>query len=314
MGVALYPRDCGSVDELFGCAHLALDRAKSAGSGTRVVFDRTIREEMHARLMIEADLARALAEGEFELYYQPQVTIADGSLFGAEALIRWRHPQRGLISPGEFMPIVNNSAMSDPVAAWVIRSACRQAAAWARRGHAIRVGVNLASSLIRSGQLPALIEATLRETQLPASLLELEVTEDILLSESEGSLEMFRRVRRLGVRTVFDDFGTGYAGLSYLRKFPLDGLKIDRSFVMGLKANSADAAIVVSTIALARQLGLSVVAEGIEDRETLQLLAQMGCYEGQGYLFGKPMPAAEFERRYGLNGVPELPETATVAA
>jgi diguanylate cyclase (GGDEF)-like protein/PAS domain S-box-containing protein len=314
MGIALYPRDCSSVEELFGCAHLALDRAKAAGGGARVVFNRAIRDEIQARLTIEAELARALAEGEFELYYQAQVTIADGNLFGAEALIRWRHPERGLVSPGEFMPIVNNSAMSDPVAAWVIRTACRQAAAWARGGHAIRVGANLASSLIRSGQLPALIEATLRETRLPASLLELEVTEDILLSESEGSLETFRRVRGLGVRTVFDDFGTGYASLSYLRKFPLDGLKIDRSFVMGLTANSADAAIVASTIALARQLGLSVVAEGIEDRETAQLLAQMGCFEGQGYLFGKPMPAAELEQRFGLTGVARLPETAIVAA
>ena len=268
---------------------------------------------MHARLMIEADLARALAEGEFELYYQPQVTIADGSLFGAEALIRWRHPQRGLISPGEFMPIVNNSAMLDPVAAWVIRSACRQAAAWARRGHAIRVGVNLASSLIRSGQLPALIEATLRETQLPASLLELEVTEDILLSEGEARWRCFAACANSACAPCSTISAPAMPASAIHRKFPLDGLKIDRSFVMGLKADSADAAIVVSAIALARQ-SASRWLERHRRPGNAEFWRKRVATRAKGICLASQCRRPNSSGDMAWNGVPELPETATVAA
>ena len=315
VGLAIYPHHCDTADELLGCAHLALDRARTGGGANQVVFNRAIREEVQARLAVEAELRSALAEDQFELFYQPQVDISDTSIIGAEALIRWRHPERDLVLPGDFMPIVNGSVLSDSVAAWVLEAACRQGAAWVRQGHQIRVGVNLCPSVVRSGNLVALVEAILHDTGFPPSLLELEVTEDILLVDSESTLNTFRQVRDLGVRTVFDDFGTGYASLSYLKKFPLNGLKIDRSFVMNLQPGSPDAAIVECTIALAGQLGLSVIAEGIEHESTACLLANMGCKEGQGYFYGKPMPADLFERKFLFGGQKrDILEPSTVAA
>lgn len=299
LGVAFYPRDCGSIEELFGCAHMALGRAK-ADKENCVFFDRAIRDQLQSRLTLETELTKALANGEFELFYQPQVRLEDNALIGAEALIRWRHPQRGLLSPAEFMPVVNSSALSDPVACWVMRTACRQGALWERSGHRLRIAVNLAPSLIHSGLLFELLETVLAETQVSPSSVEVEVTEDILLANADAALQLFRKVQQLGIRIVFDDFGTGYASLSYLRAFPLDGLKIDRSFVSNLRANSTDAVIVKSTVTLAKHLGLTVVAEGIEDDVTSRLLAEMGCDEGQGYLFGAPVPAVQMNERYGL--------------
>lgn len=299
VGVAVFPRDCSSIEELFGCAHMALGKAKGAKQQCRL-FDRGIKAAIQSRLTLEAELRQALGRGEFELFYQPQVQIAEGRLVGAEALIRWRHARRGLVSPAEFMPVVNSSAISDQVAAWVMRTACKQAAIWARRGHAIRVGVNLSPSLIHSRHLGPLVKRILRETALPPYLLELEFTENILLNDKESALEIFQDVKKLGVRVVFDDFGTGYASLSYLRDFPLDGLKIDRTFVADLEVNSVNAAIVDSTITMAKHLGLSIIAEGIEEAGVALLLRQMGCQEGQGYLFGKPVPVGEFEETHGL--------------
>jgi EAL domain-containing protein (putative c-di-GMP-specific phosphodiesterase class I) len=219
-------------------------------------------------------------------------------LSGAEALIRWHHPVRGLVSPGEFMPVVNTSSISERIAAWVLETACRQARAWEKAGHAIRVGVNLSPSQLHSDDLARSVADVLAATGLTPSLLELEVTEDILLLDEKRVLATFQRIQELGVRVVFDDFGTGYASLSYLKKFPLDGLKIDRSFVFNVLTDADDAAIVSSTIVLSRQLGLSVIAEGIENRATADLLVTMGCEEGQGYFFGRPMPVSELERQF----------------
>jgi EAL domain-containing protein (putative c-di-GMP-specific phosphodiesterase class I) len=200
----------------------------------------------------------------------------------------------------QFMPIVNASAISNEVAGWVLSTACRQGATWAKAGHGIRVGVNLSPSQFSSGDLLAEVDAVLQATGLPPSLLELEVTEDILLEDKVAVLSIVRGLQALGVRLVFDDFGTGYGSLSYLKTFPLDGLKIDRSFVRELTRDASDAAIVGSTIELGKRLGLSVIAEGIEDNATAELLAAMGCEEGQGYYFGKPMPAADFEAMFLL--------------
>jgi EAL domain-containing protein (putative c-di-GMP-specific phosphodiesterase class I) len=263
-----------------------------------VIFENGIRQELEARLTLEAELARAVEQNEFELFYQPQVRLTDGALTGAEVLIRWRHPSRGLVSPGEFMPVVNTSSLSDRIAGWVLETACRQGRMWERSGHPVRVAVNLSPSQFQSGDLAISVAEMLKTTGLTPSLLELEVTEDILLLDEERVLDIFQRIRNLGVRIVFDDFGTGYASLSYLKKFPLDGLKIDRSFVFELLADAGDAAIVGSTIGLSRQLGLSVIAEGIENRATADLLVSMGCEEGQGYFFGRPMPAQSFESQF----------------
>ena len=299
IGIAVYPKDCGTVDGLFGNADLALYHAKAAGRGGYVVFEHGIRDKLESRLLLEADLGRAVEKDEFELYYQPQVNLKDGKLVGAEALIRWRHPD-GLVLPNAFMPAVNASMISDGIALWVMETACRQGRAWQQKGHDVRLSVNLSPSQFQLGDLAATVASVLRSTGFSPSLLELEVTEGILLEDDERALEIFRLIRNLGVRIAFDDFGTGYASLTYLKKFPLDRLKIDKSFVSKLQANSDDMAIVGATIGLGKLLGLSVIAEGIEDHDTADLLLSKGCDEGQGYYFGRPMPASEFEQTFLL--------------
>ena len=298
IGISISPHGGRKADELLSNGHLAFCRAKTTRRGAHIIFEAAIRQELEARLQLESELVLAAKRGEFELFYQPQVRLVDGSLIGAEALIRWRHPERGMVSPGEFMPVVNTSLSSEKIAAWVLDTACRQARTWELAGHGIRVAVNLSPSQLQTGDLAAAVADVLAATGLTPSLLELEVTEDILLLEEERVLAMFQRIQQLGVHIVFDDFGAGYASLSYLKKFPLDGLKIDRSFVLDLLSDPDDAAIVGSTVGLSKQLGLSVVAEGIENRATADLLVMMGCQEGQGYFFGRPMPAASFENEY----------------
>jgi diguanylate cyclase (GGDEF)-like protein/PAS domain S-box-containing protein len=298
IGAAVCPGDGRTADELLSNAHMALSRAKATSRGGHVLFEDSIRRELETRLTLEAELALAAERNEFELFYQPQLHLADGRLIGAEALIRWRHPVRGLVSPAEFMPVVNTSPISEQIAEWVLQTACAKGAAWERAGHKLRIGVNLSPSQLQSGDLAISVAQVLANTGLSATSLELEVTEDILLHDEQGALNTFLEIQELGVRLVFDDFGTGFASLSYLKKFPLDGLKVDRSFVLGLLTNPDDAAIVSSTIGLSKQLGLSVIAEGIEDRATADFLVRMGCEEGQGYFFGRPMPASEFEAKF----------------
>jgi diguanylate cyclase (GGDEF)-like protein/PAS domain S-box-containing protein len=298
IGVATYPDHCMTADELFGDADLALYRAKATGRGRHVTFTQAIRDEVEARLTLEIELGYALERNELELFYQPQVRLSDGALLGAEALVRWRHPSRGLLSPADFMPLVNISSISARTSLWIMETACRQGRAWQQAGHGIRLGVNIPPSLIQSGDLASTIEGVLKDTEFPPSLLELEVTEDILLEDDERALATFLRVQKLGVQIAFDDFGTGYASLTYLKKFPINRLKIDKSFVHELRAGSNDAAIVICTITLANLLGLSVIAEGVEDATSIDLLRGMGCEEGQGFHFAPPLPAAEFARRY----------------
>lgn len=298
IGVAMLPSDGATAEVALGNAQLALVQATLSNTTHIVFYKSCFRSAIANRFQSEADLVRALGLREFELFYQPQVSLADGRVIGAEALIRWRHPERGLVPPMQFMPIVNASAISNQVARWVLYTACRQAAAWAETGHNICMGVNLSPSQFTSGDLPTEVAGVLAATGLKPSLLELEVTEDILLDDKASVLSVFRRLKDIGVRVVFDDFGTGYGSLSYLKKFPLDGLKIDRSFVQELLSNRSDAAIVSSTIELGARLGLSIIAEGIEDAATAELLIVMGCKKGQGYHFGKPMPKAEFEAKF----------------
>jgi len=296
IGAALAADDCHSADQLLGDSLLALHRAKSAvyGGRSHVLFTPLIRDELEARATLELELVGALANEEFELFYQPQIRLADQVVVGAEALIRWRHPRRGLVAPGQFMPVANASAISNPLAEWVLRTACQQARRWERAGFPLRIAINLSPSQFEVGDLAASVAGALRESGLTPTLLELEVTENIFLDHAAEVIDTLERIRSIGVRVVFDDFGTGYASLTYLKKFPIDGLKIDRSFVMELARNADDAAIVESTISLSRKLNLAVIAEGIEDRATASLLVAMGCEEGQGYHFGKPVPAIEF--------------------
>jgi EAL domain-containing protein (putative c-di-GMP-specific phosphodiesterase class I) len=306
-------RSIAAAPGLLGNADLALHRAKAIGRGRHVVFDRAIRDELEARLLLEVELERAVAKGELELFYQPQVDLEDGRIVGAEALMRWHHPERGLLLPGDFIAVTNASSVAGAMARWVMESACRQGRAWLQKGYALRVGINLAAAQLHAGDLAATVEAVLQETGFSPALLELEVTEDVLLEDDERARELFRRLRALGVGIAFDDFGTGYASLSYLKKFPLDRLKIDRYFVRDLRVDSHDAAIVSSTITLAKLLGLSVIAEGIEDRAAADLLSSMGCAEGQGFYFGRPMPAKELEQRFLVEEAEPTVRDATAA-
>jgi diguanylate cyclase (GGDEF)-like protein/PAS domain S-box-containing protein len=312
IGVALYPRDCRDVQDLMGNADLAMFQAKARGNGGHAFFDRAIRGELETRLALTAELERAWQQGEFELFYQPQFRLSDRALVGAEALIRWRHPIGGLVLPAEFLSILNTTAVADKTARWVMETACRQARAWQQRGHAIRIGVNLTPALFKSGDLAALVSDVLVETGLTPRLLELEVTENILLADDEKARGIFRRIRDLGAQVALDDFGTGYASLTYLKNFPLTRVKIDQTFVRELKPGSSDAAIVESTIKLSKLLGLSVIAEGVEDGATIDALEEMGCDEGQGFYFGRPMPADEFER--ALMGGPAIAASPTASA
>ena len=314
IGVAAYPDHCVTADELFGNADLALYRAKATGRGRHVTFTHTIRDEVEARLTLEAELGHAIERNELELFYQPQMRLSDGKLLGAEALVRWRHPTRGLLSPADFMPLVNISSISARTSLWIMETACRQGRAWQRAGHGIRLGVNIPPSLIQSGDLATTIEGVLTDTEFPPHLLEIEVTEDILLEDDERALATFLRVQKLGVQIAFDDFGTGYASLTYLKKFPINRLKIDKSFVHELRAGSNDAAIVICTVTLANLLGLSVIAEGVEDATSIDLLRGMGCEEGQGFYFAPALPAAEFARRFLQETESHSTEAAEVAA
>lgn len=298
IGIAVSPDHGDTLDAIFGNADLALYSAKSLGRGRYVVFHEDIRVEMDARLALEAALGKALERNELELFYQPQFDAATGLLAGAEALIRWNDPERGLVPPAMFMPFVNSSTISNRVAAWVIDTACRQASTWQRKGQLLRIGVNLSPSQFHSKDLVANIERSIVATGLDPRLLELEVTEDITLESDELAESKFAELRRLGVSLAFDDFGTGYASLMHLKKFALDVLKIDRSFVKGLRANPEDAAIIGSTISLGRFFGMRIIAEGVEDEDTTRILMEMGCDELQGYLYGQPVPAAAFEEIY----------------
>ncbi len=296
--MAIYPDYGVTADELFGNADLALYRAKAAGRGKHIFFERAIRDEVESRLSIEAELAQAVENEEFELFYQPQVILKDGRLAGAEALIRWRHPHRGLLSPAEFIPIVNASPISGRIGLWVLETACKQGFQWQQKGHQVRVGVNLSPSQLQTGDLAATIAKVLQETGFSPRLLEVEVTENILLADDDTARETFRRIQDLGVRIAFDDFGTGYASLTYLKRFSLDVLKIDQTFVREMRSNSDDAAIVSCTISLGKLLDLRVIAEGVESEAIAEQLEMMGCEEAQGYYFGMPMSAAEFERNF----------------
>ena len=307
IGAAVHPEFGTTADELLGNADLALYRAKAAGRGTYMFFERPIRDELEARLLLEAQLEQAVERDELELYFQPQFNLVERTLAGAEALIRWRKPGVGLVPPSQFMPLVNVSPISSRIAQWVLETACRQGRVWEQQGHRVRLGVNLSPSQMQSGDLASVVRRVLKDTGLSPALLELEVTEDILLEDDEAALAIFRRIQDLGVHIAFDDFGTGYASMTYLKKFRLDRLKIDQSFVRDLRTDSNDAAIVGCTVSLGKLLGLSIIAEGVEDAGTADFLAGMGCEEGQGYYFGAPMPTAEFEQRF-------LAQTAASAA
>ncbi|GAP38761.1 EAL domain-containing protein [Piscinibacter sakaiensis] len=310
-GVALAPDHAREALELIGNADLALFRAKAIGRGRHVVFVTALRMEAEARRLYGMELHRAVGEGEFVLFYQPQVNLEDGLLTGAEALLRWRHPQRGLLSPAAFLPALEGGPLAAVVGFWVLEEACAQAARWRRLGvPRMRMGVNLFAAQFHVADLVEEVRRVLRRHDLPPEALELEVTENIVLDHDELMLRTLQGLRSLGVGIAFDDFGTGYASLGLLRSYPLTRLKIDRSFVNGMLASGRDAALVRSILDMASHFGLATVAEGVEKPSQREHLRMAGCSEGQGYLFGRPMPAAQFEDVFGIGPAPSLGRAA----
>lgn len=288
-------QDATDAETWLGNARFALAAAQRQEADAPVAFVAAMRADVETRVSLEARLRQALAADEFELFYQPQVDLRTRAIVGAEALIRWRHPERGYVSPGEFMPVINASSLSDGVSAWVLETAIRQAAVWQHQGTPLRVGVNLSQSQFGTGSLAPDVARLLAATGLHPRWLEMEVTEDIILDDVSRVRAILASLKVIGVHIAFDDFGTGYGSLTSLRDFPLDTIKIDQTFVRTLEPGSGNAAIVAATIELGKALGHSLIAEGIETEPVAALLASIGCQEGQGYLFGRPVPTAEFE-------------------
>ena len=294
-GIAIAPNDAEQADELIANADLALYQAKSEGGQTHRFFLPALRARAQARRGLGVELRRAYAENEFELFFQPQIRLADKAVVGAEALLRWRHPERGLIAPAAFIDALADCSIAPEVGRWIIAKACAQTAAWRDAGLLLdRIGVNLFPAQAHSQDLLKDVEDALRASGLPAATLELEITENAALNFEDSSATL-RKVQALGVRLAFDDFGTGYASLNHLTRFPIWRIKIDRSFVNRITNSIDDAAIVRSLIAMAHNLGLRVVAEGVETDAQAAFLLKESCEEAQGYLYAKPLPATEFE-------------------
>jgi diguanylate cyclase (GGDEF)-like protein/PAS domain S-box-containing protein len=294
-GIAVYPDDGADFDTLLKRADTAMYHAKEAGRNTYRFFTEQMNVDAVEHLQIQAGLRRALENGELLLYFQPQVELATDRLVGAEALIRWNHPEMGMILPARFIPVAEASGMIVAIGSWVLREACRQAASWSSAGfQGIVVAVNLSALQFKRSDLQHIVIDALKDSGLEPSLLELELTESIMLGDTQIVLDTVRRLKALGAKLSLDDFGTGYSSLSYLKQFPLDKLKIDRSFVQDMMKDADNAAIVRAIIQLARSLNLRTLAEGVEIAEVIDHLRLLHCDEGQGYHFGRPMPGSEF--------------------
>jgi diguanylate cyclase (GGDEF)-like protein len=291
VGIAMAPADGREPDQLLRNADMALYRAKAEGRSTYSFFQPEMDAQMQERRRLELDLRKALAGDQFELYYQPLVDIAGGHVAAFEALLRWNHPERGLIGPDDFIPVAEDIGLIVPLGDWVLRQACRDAARWPA---ALSVAVNLSAAQFRNPALALSVVSALAQTGLQAKRLELEITETVLLQNDQAVLNALHDVRQLGVRVSMDDFGTGYSSLSYLRSFPFDKIKIDRSFISELGNDESDCAAIIRAVTrLGSSLGMTTTAEGVETREQLELLRAEGCTQAQGFLFSRPRPASE---------------------
>jgi diguanylate cyclase (GGDEF)-like protein len=292
IGISIAPEDGNDPDQLLKNADLALYRAKADGRGTYRFFEVGMDARAQARRLLEVDLRAALSRQEFEIHYQPIQNLKSGRVIAFEALIRWNHPLRGMIPPLSFIPLAEATGLIVPIGDWVLKQACIDAAGWSEP---VRVAVNLSPAQFRSGNLVSSVSSALDVSGLPGNRLELEITESVLLGNSEANLATLHKLRDLGVCVAMDDFGTGYSSLSYLRSFPFDKIKIDQSFIKDLASRADSMAIVRAVTGLGKSLGILTTAEGVETEEQLALLRLEGCSEVQGYLMSRPRPAAEVE-------------------
>ena len=298
IGISVFPQDGADVGTLLKHADTAMYKAKKHNTGFQF-FEAAMEHSLSGHVRLENDLRRALERKELEVFYQPKAQVDAVTLVGMEALVRWRHPTRDLVGPNEFIALAEETGIIIPLGEWVLRTACAQVQAWIARGLApLPVAVNISARQLQQPDFVQFVERALKETGLPAHLLELEITESTLMEDAEATLALLRRLRELGVRLSIDDFGTGYSSLAYLKRFPMNTLKIDRTFVRDLPEDADDAAIVTGIIALAHSLRLDVVAEGVETREQRAFLEQVSCDLIQGYLLSTPLPAQQFEQRF----------------
>jgi diguanylate cyclase (GGDEF)-like protein/PAS domain S-box-containing protein len=291
IGIALYPDDGQDMTTLLQNADVAMYRAKQQGRNNYQFYTQSLSAEAAQRLKLESYLHHALVRHEFALYYQPQIDVATGEILQMEVLLRWQHPSLGLVTPGQFIPLAEENGLIVPIGEWVLHTACTQVMAWQRAGlPLVKLAVNLSARQLQHPNLVGMVAQVLAATGLPATHLELEITETAAMADMAASIDRLQELRRLGVKISMDDFGTGYSCLSHLKQFPLDGIKIDRAFVIDLPDSAADQAMVTAIIAMAKGLTLSVVAEGVETDDQTRCLHQLGCTQMQGYLFGRPQP------------------------
>ena len=298
VGVALFPADGRDATTLIGNADAALYRAKRDGRAGVQFFTAKMDQQLRERRALQHDLRSVIELGQLELEYQPQARIG-GGLIGFEALARWQHPKRGWIPPSEFIPIAEESGLIIEMGEWILREACREAATWRQL---LQIAVNVSAMQFRRDNLQSMVHSALLETGLAPARLELEITEGVLVENFSRAASVLRGLKALGVRIALDDFGTGYSSLSYLQSFPLDRIKIDRSFIAGLEKTEGSLAIVRAVIGLAHGLGLPVLAEGVETAAQLATLAREACDDAQGYLIGRPRPIAMYANEVGRCG------------
>lgn len=297
IGISLYPEDGGSVTDLIKHADVAMYQAKEEGRGTYRFYTPSLTRVANERLALEARLHRALADGELQLHYQPQFATHDKRLIGCEALVRWMSPEEGMVPPARFIPLAEETGLIVPLGSWVLRTACVQAKHWLDGAWPeVRIAVNLSGRQLLDPNLAERVAGILAETGLPPERLKLELTESMIMDHVEQTADLLRGLKSLGLRLSIDDFGTGYSSLAYLKRFPIDELKIDRSFVQDIPDDQDDMTIAATIIAMARNLRLKVIAEGVETQEQLDFLRRQGCHACEGYLLGRPMPAEEFAR------------------
>ena len=295
IGISLCPSDGEDVDTLLKNADAAMSHAKSRGSNSYQFYEESMNAAALKRLTLEGELRRAMEHDEFLVHYQPKLDVPTRKITGMEALVRWQHPERGLVSPADFIPLAEETGLIVPIGEWVLRTACAQNKAWQDAGfEPLSVSVNLSSRQFEQQNLTGAVTAALHDTGLAAQYLELEITESMLMRDPEETIMILQAFENKGIRISIDDFGTGYSSLSYLNRFPLDYLKIDRAFVMNITTNPDDAAITTAIVAMAHSLKLKVIAEGVETEEQLAFLRGLGCDEVQGYLFSRPVPAEKF--------------------